>query len=289
MVTKSSTNGFGGVLNSHWITRRIVTSVKLLLQILFLLSTLPSSLGVPSPDPFHRTKMSKEQRWFPLESNPDLINDYIRKLGFQTDLGQQQFVDVLSTDDWALDMVPQPVHAVILLYPLTPVQLEHKDTDIETDTNKVWFIRQRIGNACGTIGLLHALLNTPLLPVMVKPDSWLANFATSTANKSPVERAELLEADSTIANLHDQATSSSTNQTGRGSIEDRVETHFIALVHINGILYELDGRKEGPVKHGTTSPETLLHDACRVIKTTFMARDPKELRFSILALGPGGE
>lgn len=46
---------------------------------------------------------------------------------------------------------------------------------------------------------------------------------------------------------------------------------------MDGVLYELDGRKEGPVPHGPTSSATLLQDACAVVKQ-FMDRDPGELR-----------
>lgn len=46
---------------------------------------------------------------------------------------------------------------------------------------------------------------------------------------------------------------------------------------MDGVLYELDGRKEGPVPHGSTSSATLLQDACAVVKQ-FMDRDPGELR-----------
>ena len=61
-----------------------------------------------------------EQRWFPLESNPQLMNEYVAKLGLDTT--KYQFWNVYSCQDWALDMVPQPVAAVILLYPLTQKQ-----------------------------------------------------------------------------------------------------------------------------------------------------------------------
>lgn len=44
------------------------------------------------------------------------FGQYVDKLGFPTD--QYSFVDVLSTDDWALDMVPKPVLAVLMLFPI---------------------------------------------------------------------------------------------------------------------------------------------------------------------------
>jgi ubiquitin carboxyl-terminal hydrolase L3 len=253
-------------------------------------------------------KPQQQQRWFPLESNPTLINKYISKLGFDTSL--YEFVDVFSTEDWALEMIPQPVAAVLMLYPLTEIQesapRNDQILDVTTPTTTsptVWFTKQRIGNACGTIGLLHALMNLPddLRQLgCIQPNSWLDQFeqATTTSPSSasvttataaattPIQKAERLETDPTIAALHDEATHSSDNQTNRGNLDDDVETHFIALVNVKNVLYELDGRKAGPVIHGPTTPMTLLQDSCRIIRDEFMARDPTEMRFTITALAP---
>jgi ubiquitin carboxyl-terminal hydrolase L3 len=249
------------------------------------------------------------QRWFPLESNPTLINKYISKLGFDTSL--YEFVDVFSTEEWALEMIPQPVAAVLMLYPLTEIQesapRNDQILDVTTTTSStVWFTKQRIGNACGTIGLLHALLNLPddLRQLgCIQRNSWLDQFEQATTTSSspsssmttpttpattttPIQKAERLENDPTIAALHDEATHSSDNQTNRGNLDDDVETHFIALVNVQNVLYELDGRKAGPVIHGPTTPMTLLQDSCRIIRDEFMARDPTEMRFTITALAP---
>lgn len=59
---------------------------------------------------------------------------------------------------------------------------------------------------------------------------------------------------------------------------ETVQSQLLLLCReVDGVLYELDGRKEGPVPHGPTSPGTLLQDACSVVKK-FMDRDPGELR-----------
>jgi ubiquitin carboxyl-terminal hydrolase L3 len=239
----------------------------------------------------HRFTMAEERKkkWFPLESNPGLMNSYVQKLGFDTSI--YEFVDVFSTESWALDLVPQPVAAVIMLYPLSKNQEDHyKDDTIVpiTDDTKFWFIKQRIGNACGTIGLLHALLNAPegLRGASLDQTSWLGKFYDECPPAlDPISKAEKLESSDTIEKLHDKATSDESNQTSRGNIEDQLTTHFVALVHANGRLLELDGRKEGPVDHGSTSPSTLLQDACKLVQK-FMARDPQEIRFTIMALAP---
>jgi len=227
-----------------------------------------------------------KQRWFPLESNPNLINEYVQKLGFDTSL--YQFADVFSTEDWALQMIPQPVAAVIMLYPLTDKQESQYDQDnvAEDALESVWFIQQRIGNACGTIGLLHAVLNTPEGLRSFPEDSWLYNFQQECPIPlDPIRKAEILEGDEKIATMHDQATASESNQTDRGNLDDEIITHFVALVCVNDKLYELDGRKRAPVLHGKTTQMDLLKDACGVVRK-YMERDPEEMRFTILALAP---
>ena len=44
-----------------------------------------------------------------------------------------------------------------------------------------------------------------------------------------------------------------------------------------------DGCRAGPVSHGPTTADTLLQDAAGVVRE-FMARDPEELRFTVIAL-----
>ncbi len=65
-------------------------------------------------------------------------------------------------------MVPQPVLALLLLFPVTKEVEAAKDAQ-EADAAKaggrapgpkgLYYMRQTIGNACGTIGLLHAVAN----------------------------------------------------------------------------------------------------------------------------------
>jgi len=233
----------------------------------------------------------KQKKWFPLESNPELLNKYISKLGFDTSL--YSFTDVFSTEEWALGMIPPGTAAVVFLYPLTNVQEDFraKEKD-ELETQEVdaavWHIKQRIGNACGTIGILHALANVPepLKVATIPADSWLGKFYESCPSQlSSVAKADILEGDTEIASKHDAATSDEQNQTNRGALDDQLITHFVAIVNVNGKLYELDGRKVKPVNHGDTTQESFLKDCANVVQK-FMDRDPTEMRFTILALAP---
>ena len=122
------------------------------------------SFGTRSNSMMADQKPQPEKKWFPLESNPSLLNQYISKLGFETT--SHEFADVLSTEQWALDMVPHPVSAVLVLFPMTSKvsekrielhhtkSLEHYSSDASTrelSDSSVWYIKQRISNGCGTI------------------------------------------------------------------------------------------------------------------------------------------
>lgn len=63
----------------------------------------------------------------PLESNPEVINTYISKMGLKTE--QWNFTELLSTEDWGLEMVPKPVLGILMLYEETPAQNAFKDVE----------------------------------------------------------------------------------------------------------------------------------------------------------------
>ena len=49
------------------------------------------------------------KNWSPLESNPDVVTSFAKKLGIDESLS---YIDIYSTEEWALDMIPKPVYAV---------------------------------------------------------------------------------------------------------------------------------------------------------------------------------
>ena len=69
--------------------------------------------------------------------------------------------------------------------------------------------------------------------------------------------------------------------------EQEVDLHFVALVHVDGGLYELDGRKDAPVRHGDTAPESFLVDAGAVVKK-FVEQGGDSLSFNAIAMGANG-
>lgn len=224
-----------------------------------------------------------EVRWLPLESNPDVMNSFLYNLG----LSQQWAVtDVFGLEPELLAMVPQPVTAVLLLYPLTETAQTasaNQDNKIkaegQTQSPKVYFMRQTIGNACGTVALMHALANNQ--ETLKLGSGPLAEFFSQTSSQTPEERASALERFQQLEAAHEAA--GHEGQTAAPSRDELQDKHFIAFVHVDGHLYELDGRRPSPVNHGPSSADSLLADAAKVVKS-FMQRDPAEVNFSVLAL-----
>ena len=104
--------------------------------------------------------MSKQ--WYALESNPIVLNNYLEKLGL--DISIYCINDVLSTEEWAIEMVIKPIIAIIFLYPVknyTDEYMKNENEKINQSgqiiSENIFYMKQTIGNACGTIALLHAI------------------------------------------------------------------------------------------------------------------------------------
>ncbi|KAM5180623.1 ubiquitin carboxyl-terminal hydrolase isozyme L3 [Mantella aurantiaca] len=222
-------------------------------------------------------------RWLPLEANPDVMNQFLKQLGVGS---SWQFVDVYGLDPELLSLVPKPVCAVLLLFPVTEkyeitrAEEEEKIKSHGQDVDSsVYFMKQTISNACGTIGLIHAVANNRE-KLIFENDSALQKFIAESLSFCPEERAKFLEKDESIRVTHES--SAQEGQSEAPSLDDKVDLHFIAFIHLQGHLYELDGRKPFPVNHGQTTEDSLLEDAIDVCRK-FMQRDPDELRFTVVA------
>ncbi|XP_055373725.1 ubiquitin carboxyl-terminal hydrolase [Condylostylus longicornis] len=221
--------------------------------------------------------------WLPLESNPDVMNNFLRKLGVSD---EWSIVDVYGLEPEMLEWVPKPVKAVILLFPVSEAYEKHRkeqDEEMKKEPPKpvedLFYMKQIIHNACGTIALVHSIANNKDIHLK---EGILKNYLDSARGLNPDERGKMLENDPTFTQTHEEVAQE--GQTAADP-EMQVNHHFIALINKDGTLYELDGRKSFPVEHGSTNETSFLKDAAKVCKE-FMARDPNEVRFTIVALTP---
>lgn len=105
--------------------------------------------------------------FIPLEANPELMTTLLHKLGLSKAL---QVHDVYSiTEPELLAFVPRPALALLLVFPVSATYESARlaeDAGAEEYAGKgegepvLWF-KQTIRNACGLMGLLHAVSNGP--------------------------------------------------------------------------------------------------------------------------------
>lgn len=210
------------------------------------------------------------------ENNPDVMNQLATKLGLSSELHSY---DVYSLNDSEqLAHIPRPALALLVIIPLTPAwdrsrKAEDADkapyTGSGPDEPVIWF-KQTIGHACGSIGLLHSVINGPAVD-FIKRDSDLAAIRNLAIPLDMTKRAEMLYNSEPFELAHksvEQAGDSYADPT-----DERDGGHFVSFVKSGGKLWELEGDRKGPLERGSLaddddilSPRALDMGIKRIIK-----------------------
>lgn len=153
----------------------------------------------------------------------------------------------------------------------------------------MWF-KQTIRNACGLIGLLHAVSNGEPRK-NITPGSDLDGLLREAEGLDPLARADLLYDSKALESAH--ADAAKLGDTQAPGAEDNVDLHFVAFVKgLDGRLWELDGRRKGPLERGNLAEEEdalsekALDLGVRKFLKAEMAGGNPDLRFSLVSLGP---
>ncbi|XP_073977287.1 ubiquitin carboxyl-terminal hydrolase [Rhodnius prolixus] len=221
--------------------------------------------------------------WTPLESNPEVMNKFLCRLGVPD---KWQIVDVLSLDKDMLGLIPTPTLALILLFPSSEkyekLKQEQEAKILEKGQNvssKVYYLKQKVSNSCGSVALVHSVANNQ--DEIQLGDGFLKQFLEDTKSMDPEERGAVFESNSTFAAAHQDLAVE--GQTEVPSDDNPPIHHFVAFIHKDGEIYELDGRKAFPINHGSTTPETFVEDAGKVMME-IMKNDPDNIAFTVCAL-----
>lgn len=242
--------------------------------------------------------MAEQKCWTILENNPEVMNPLKKRLGLSDDL---QFYDVYSLDEpTLLAHIPRPAYALLVIIPLTKVwDEERKNEDAAKedyagfgeDEPVIWF-KQTIGNACGSIGVLHSVINGPASNYIV-PGSDFERIRRAAIPLKVSERAQMLYDSETFEAAHESVANLGDTAAPSPEAGHRLGHHFISFVKTNdGHLWELEGSRKGPIDRGVLaededvlSPRALDMGIKRVIKLVQNA-GIDNLRFSCTALAP---
>ncbi|KAL4071927.1 hypothetical protein V8B97DRAFT_1915496 [Scleroderma yunnanense] len=257
---------------------------------------------------------ANKTKWIPLESNPEVFNKWAYAAGLVR--SQAHFEDIYGLDDELLQLVTPGATAVCLCFPCKDA-IDDKSREEDAKFKQagqtpvdptVFWMKQTISNACGTMALIHALANSDWT---ISPASPLATFIDDCKEKTPVERANLLETTSLFEEIH--ASAANSGQTDAARADMNTELHFITFVrapapseraHVRKVeegvsveepgevvegdkvwrLVELDGRRMGPIDRGDCTD--LVKDAAKYVKDFYVSQ-AKSVEFSMMALCPG--
>ncbi|KAL7275886.1 ubiquitinyl hydrolase 1 [Rhizina undulata] len=250
------------------------------------------SAPAPAPESFVDPPRGRKA-FIPLECNPELMTTLAHNLGLSESLA---FHDVFSiSEPELLAFVPRPALALLLVFPVSEVYENFRvKEDGARDEYKghgegeeaVWF-KQTIRNACGMIGVLHAVSNGEARE-MIESDSALSRLLEKAIPLPPLERAKVLEDSHELESAHKDAATQGSSVVP--DAEADVDLHYVCFVKSkkNNHLYELDGRRKGPLDRGDLGDEDVLSDKAVEIVQGFIDREKESgrLDFSLVALVP---
>ncbi|KAF2849222.1 ubiquitin carboxyl-terminal hydrolase-like protein isozyme L3, partial [Plenodomus tracheiphilus IPT5] len=226
------------------------------------------------------------------------MNSLAQDLGL--DMNAYSFHDIYSlTDPDLLAFIPRPVIALLVIIPLTPTWHSARtteDKDLPEYPGKgpqepvIWF-KQTIGDACGSIGLVHCLLNSDAAK-HIAPSSTLAQIRDDAVPKGIWERAKVLEDSEAFEEAHARAAKLGDTATPARGTGEHTGQHFVAFVKArDGHLWELEGSRMGPLDRGALAEDEDVLSAAALEKglgrlMRIEAEKGGDLRFSAIALAP---
>ncbi|KAI0047472.1 cysteine proteinase [Auriscalpium vulgare] len=217
--------------------------------------------------------------WQLTESDPSVFTQLL------TTLGVPLVVDDLYSLDAAALAPMQPLRALIFLFKWLPGAGEPESTGGQYDADfPGFFAHQVVNNACATLAVLNALGNIPQLP-MGKPLGELIGFA---AGMDPQTRGMVVTSADWLREAHNALSPPSAISLDGLNLPKTTEDayHFVVYVPVLGAVYELDGLKQSPIRHGEyeETGEGWTKKAREVIETRIATYPPGALEFSLLAL-----
>lgn len=188
------------------------------------------------------------------------------------------------------------MHGVIFLFKYGQIDREFaKDSnkpldgeyDMDYQQHNIFFANQTIQNACATQAVLNILLNKEEIDL----GDELTNFKSFVHGFDSEICGETISNSELIRSVHNSFSSPSLfvdedKQKPRPKYDDKDDGlfHFIGFLNINNEIYELDGLKTYPIKHGECKSN---EEFCEKLPEILLKRISKygdELRFSLLSI-----
>ncbi|TPP64641.1 Ubiquitin carboxyl-terminal hydrolase [Fasciola gigantica] len=205
----------------------------------------------------HDLGSSANGNWCLIESDPGVFTELIRGFGVEG-LECEEVYDLKETESIA--------DALGLIFLFNWAGQSSGDEKIVPDPkeNGIFFAKQVITNACATQAIINILMN--IADKNVQLGQTLLSFKSFVEEFDSTMKGISLSTSQQIRTVHNSFSNYQMFEFDEKSSKKQDDVyHFVGYLPVNGVLYELDGLKNGPVDHGKIPANTPWIDFARPI------------------------